>query len=114
MVKEAVHEAKEKENLQEVVKLGDIKAAARESGSKKWQMWEKSDCGRNLFRFRPRVDYKLKHSFDTRLGEKIVTQLRTGYIRLNEYMKKGNLGQSDKSQCGEVEPVVNMKMRESK
>ena len=58
-------------------------------------MWEKSDCGRNLFRFRPRANYKLKHSFDTRLGEKIVTQLKTGYVRLNECMKS-NLGQSNK------------------
>ena len=41
---------KKKENLPEVVTLGDVKAVARESGSKKWQeMWEKSDCGRNLF-----------------------------------------------------------------
>ena len=34
-----------------------------------------------------------------------MTQLRTGYVRLNEYMKKSNLGQSNKCQCGEVESV---------
>ena len=33
--------------------MSDVKSAAKESGKKKWQdMWDKSDTGRNLYRFR--------------------------------------------------------------
>ena len=43
---------------------GEIEAAAKEPGFKKWQeRWTKAETGRDLFEFRPRVDYKMKHSF---------------------------------------------------
>ena len=44
--------------------MGDVKTAARESGKKKWQdMWEKSEKGRALFQFRPKVAHKIKYKF---------------------------------------------------
>ena len=93
-------------DLPPVITMGDIKTAARESGKKKWQdMWEKSETGRHLFNYRPQVDYKIKHKFDTRKGESVVAQLRTGYARLNEYMNKSNIAESDMCQCGEIESV---------
>ena len=106
LAKEAAEEAKEKKDLPPVITMGDVKTAARESGRKKWQdMWEKAEAGRHLFTYRPKVGYKFKHKFDTRKGESIISQLRTGYVRLNEYLKKSNITESDTCQCGEVESV---------
>ena len=108
MAKEAAEEAKEKSEaeLPAAVTLCDVKAAAKESGLKKWQeRWAKAETGRDLFEFRPRVDYKLKHSFESAGGERAVVQLRTGYARLNEYLHKVNVKESNKCQCGAVESV---------
>ena len=72
MAKEAAEEAKEKSEseLPAAVTLCDVKAAAKESGLKKWQeRWAKAETGRDLFEFRPRVDYKLKHSFESAGGD---------------------------------------------
>ena len=67
--------------------MGDVKTAARESGKKKWQdMWEKSETGGNLLNYRPEVEHRIKHKFETRKGETVVSQLKTGYVRLNEYL----------------------------
>ena len=68
-------------------------------------MWERAEAGRHLFTYRQKVGYKFKHMFDTRKGESIISQLRTGYVKLNEYLKKSNIPESDTCQCGEVEAV---------
>ena len=106
LAKEAAEEAKEKTDLPPVLTMGDIKTAVRDSGRKKWQdMWDKSEKGRNLFNYRPKVDYKVKHKFESRKGESIVSQLRTGYVKLNEYLQKTSITENDKCQCGEIETV---------
>ena len=64
-----------------------------------------SEKGRNLFNYRPNVDYKVKHKFESRKGESIVSHLRTGYVKLNEYLQKSNITENDKCQCGEIESV---------
>ena len=66
---------------------------------------EKSEKGRHLFNYRPQMEYRIKHKFDTRQGESVVAQLRTGYARLNEYLKKSNITESDMCKCGEIESV---------
>ena len=87
--------------------LSDVKAAAKESGFKKWQeRWTKAETGRNLFEFRPRVDYKMKHSFESAGGERAVAQLRTGYVRLNDYLCRVNVSESITCQGGEIETVM--------
>ena len=108
MAKEAAEEAKEKgeSELPPATTLCDVKAAAKESGYKKWQeRWMKAETGRELFDLRPRVDYKMKHTFDSVGGERAVAQLRTGYTRINEYLHKVNVVESDKCQCGAIETV---------
>ena len=78
MGKGAADEAREKNDLQLIITLGNVKAAARELGKKKWQdMWERSEKGRNLFNFTPDVEYKINHKFETIKGETIITHLRT-------------------------------------
>ena len=47
----------------------------------------------------------MKHSFESAEGERAVAQLRTGYARLNEYLHKVNVKESNKFQCGAVESV---------
>ena len=50
--------------------------AAKASGIMKWQeRWEASDRGRNLYTFRPKVGHKIQHSFSSKVGENIVSQL---------------------------------------
>lgn len=106
LAKEAAQDAKEKEDLPAVISIGDVKAAARESGTKKWQeMWEKSERGRNLYMYRPKVNHKVKHVFDSSQGERITSQLRTGYIGLNEYLHKCSFKDCDKCECGAIESV---------
>ena len=68
-------------------------------------MWEKSEKGRHPFQFRPKVDFKFKHMFETSFGERIMSQLRTGYIGLNEYLHKVNIIENDCCECGGKESV---------
>ena len=97
MAKEAAEEAKEKTELPPIVTMGDVKTAARESGKMKWQdMWEKSEKGRHLFNFRNQVGLSQYHKFESTKGEITVIQLRTGYARLNEYLHKINIVDSNK------------------
>ena len=35
----------------------------------------------------------------------IESQLRTGYVKLNEYQQKSNITENDKCQCGETESM---------
>ena len=106
LAKEAAQEAKEKESLPPVISFGDVKEAAKKSGYVKWQeMWEKSDKGRHLFRHRPKVDFKLNHTFESSFGEKVISQLRTGYIELNDYLQKCNIKKNPTCECGEKETI---------
>ena len=108
MAKEAAEEAKEKSEseLPPATTLSDVKTAAKESSMKKWQeRWVKAETGRDLFEYRPRVDYKIKHVFESAGGERAVAQLRTGFIRLNEYLHKIGAVDSNKCQCGEIESI---------
>ena len=108
LAKEAAQEAKEmsESELPSAITLCDVKMAAKTSGFKKWQeRWEKAETGRDLFDFRPRVDFKIKHVFDSASGERVVAQLRTGYAKLNEYLHKVSVVDCNKCQCGEIESV---------
>ena len=106
LAKEAVQEAKDSEQLPAVISLGDKQLQLRNQERKKWQdMWDKSDTGRNLYRFRQKVEHKVKHTHESAFGERIISQLRTGYVRLNEYLHKCNLKDTDQCQCGSKESM---------
>ena len=54
---------KDAEDLQAVASYGDVKLAAKESGSIKWQeKWVTTDRGRNLLGFRSNVGQKIHSS----------------------------------------------------
>ena len=106
LAKEAAQEAKDAEDLRAVTSFGDVKLAAKESGLMKWQeRWEASDRGRNLYTFRPKVGHKIQHLFVSPVGESIVSQLRTGYVGLNEYLHKCNIKETDLCKCGAKETL---------
>ena len=112
LAKEAAEEAKEMDDSSVVVTMEDVKSATKKSGIKKWQdMWEKSERGRALYIHRPEVNFNLKHSFKTTKGEKAISQLRTGYANLNEYLFKCGLNDSDKCECGEIETCDHFLLR---
>ena len=101
LAKEAAQEAKEKKNLPPVISLGDVKETARKSGFVKWQeMWEKSEKGRHLFQFRPKVNLEIAHTFQSSFGERIISQLRTGYVHRKLHHKK-----DANCPCGEKETL---------
>ena len=106
LAKEAAQEAKENENLPPVISLGNVKEAARMSGFVKWQeMWEKSDKGRHLFQFRPKVNFEIAHALQSSFGERIISQLRTGYVELKDYFENCNIKKDANSVCGEKETI---------
>lgn len=108
LAKEAALEAKDKENLPPVISFGDVKVAAKKSGFVRWQeMWDKSERGRHLFQHRPKVDFKFRYfnTFETSAGERIIGQMRMGYVRLNEYLHTCNVVESGNCTCGEKESV---------
>ena len=41
--------------------------------------------GRHLFQFRPKVNFEIAHTFQSSYGERIISQLRMGYVELNDY-----------------------------
>ena len=89
-----------------IVTLGDVKTAARESGKTKWQeMWDKTEKGRHLFNNRNTVGLNLVHKYKSTKGEISIIQLRTGYVRLNEYLQKTNVVESNKCQCRHIESI---------
>ena len=92
--------------LPPIVTMGDGKTAAKESGKMKWQdMLEKSEKGRHLFNFRNQVGLSQYHKFESTKGEITVIQLRPGYARLNEYLHKINIVDSNKCQCGQIKSI---------
>lgn len=107
LAKEGATEADQMEEDSGVTTAGDVKLAAKKSGLRKWQdRWEKSERGRDLYQFRPSVGVIVKHTFQTPQSEGAISQLRTGYARLNEYLHK--IGSKDTNQClcGEIETVT--------
>ena len=86
--------------------MGDVKTAARESGKMKWQeMWDKIENGRRFFNYRNKVGLNLVLKYQSTKGEISNIQLRTGYVRLNEYLQKTNIVESNKCQCSHIESI---------
>ena len=86
--------------------MGDVKTVSRESGKMKWQeMWEKTEKGRHLFSYKNKVGLNLDHKYQSTKGEISIIQLRIGYVRLNEYLQKTNVVESNKCQCSYIESI---------
>ena len=45
------------------------------------ERWEKAETGRDLFDFRPRVDFKIKHVFDSASGERVTSSSAEDGVR---------------------------------
>ena len=52
---------------------------------------------------RNKVGLNLEHKNQSIKGEISIIQLRTGYVRLNEYLLKTNVVESNKCQCIQIE-----------
>ena len=85
----------------------DIKTAVQESCNIKWQKrWEAGATGRQLFDIRPSVNVQTvpMQSIKT---QRIISEFRTGYCRLNEYTCRYKTGLQDSlnCRCGDPESV---------
>ena len=47
----------------------------------------------------------MEHKYQSTKGEISVIQLRTGYVRLNEYLQRTNAVESNKCQCSQIESI---------
>jgi len=97
LAKEAAQEAKGLDDSSIIITQNDIKAAARKLTSAKWQrQWDKSEAGRRMFHFKPKVAERSTYDKPRDIYSKIV-QLRSGYCRLNKYLKQ--IGVEDNELC---------------
>ena len=51
------------------------------------------------------MENKLKNMFESSFGERIISQLRTSYVGINEYLHRCSLKESDNADYGEKELV---------
>ncbi|XP_063446904.1 uncharacterized protein LOC134726431 [Mytilus trossulus] len=105
LAKKGAKEAEKIEEPSEVTRQ-DMKHAARESVSRKWQnQWESSQRGRNYYNYHQKVCQKIQKDLPSKWSFSIITSLRTGYCDLNDYKSK-IIPSSDKNcSCGEPETV---------
>ena len=90
LAKEAATEATEMESELTMTTHEDIRKAAHETCLSKWQrQWEINETGRHLFRFKSQVTHKTELDRPNKCTFAIITQLRTGYAKLNDYLHKG-------------------------
>ena len=105
LAKTAAEEAERMPEVTNPVTALDIKTAVQESCNIKWQKrWEAGATGRQLFDLRPSVNVQTvpMQSIKT---QRIISELRTGYCRLNEYRYKTGLQDSPNCKCGDPESV---------
>ena len=51
------------------------------------------------------MDFKLTHAFETSFREKVISQLRTGYTELNDYLHKCYIKKNANCEYGEKETI---------
>lgn len=91
LAKEAAKEAETIVIDNQTITKQDVKKAARESVTKKWQTrWENSNSGRHYFRFHKTVKDKMKKDLPNKQMYNIMNSLRSGYSKLNSYQKHIN------------------------
>jgi len=91
LAKEAAKEAETIVIDNQTITKQDVKKAARESVTKKWQTrWENSNSGRHYFRFHKTVKDKVKKDLPNKQMYNIMNSLRSGYSKLNSYQKHIN------------------------
>ena len=77
----------------------------------RWQQWrssglsEQDDWVVHQVLLQSDIWSTIKHSFASTVGESIISQLRTGYVGLNDYLHKCNFKDSDLCKCGAKETV---------
>ena len=87
-----------------------IKKAARQSCEAKWQSrWSIAETGRHIFQFVPSVPISHKLPPGVVLSpqsQRVIHQLRSGYVMLNDYKHSIGLSDSPFCDCGQVETVA--------
>ena len=106
LAKEAAKEATEMESESTMTSHEDIRKAAHETCLAKWQrQWDINETGRHLYRFKRQVSFKTELDRPNKHIFSVITQLRTGYAKLNDYLHKLGLKESNACECGEPETV---------
>ena len=86
LAKEAAKEAEELEVNTQVFTKQDIRKAARDAVTKKWQVrWDSSNSGRHYYRFHKVIKDKVKKDLPNKRLYTVINSLRTGYSKLNAY-----------------------------
>ncbi|MCG7878799.1 MAG: reverse transcriptase domain-containing protein [Candidatus Thiodiazotropha endolucinida] len=105
LAKKGAEEAERMPEVTNPVTQLDIKTAVQESCNMKWQKrWEVGTTGRHMFELRPSVNVQTAQVPNTKT-QRIISELRTGYCRLNEYKHKTGLKETPNCNCGDPESV---------
>ena len=68
-------------------------------------MWETTEKGRHFNNYRNKAGLNLEQNYQSTKGEISIIQLRIGYVRLNEYLHKTNVLESNKCKCSHTESI---------
>ena len=109
LAKEAAQEATTLNASSNIITINDVKQAAQENIKLKWQRrWDLSNQGRHLHTITPGVGSNRCSDKPSKEIAIIISELRTGYSRLNKY--RYNLGhcESPLCTCGQEETTEHL------
>ena len=104
LAKEATKESMSLNEQYNVITMSDVKQAVKTSTKIKWQnRWTISESGRQLYDLIPMVGNASHLDMPNPQIGRVLTEMRTGYSRLNKY--RNNIGQTPTPlcDCGEEE-----------
>jgi ribonuclease HI len=104
LAKEAAKESMSLNEQYNVITMSDVKQAVKTSTKMKWQnRWTISESGRQLYDLIPMVGNASHLDMPNPQIGRVLTEMRTGYSKLNKY--RNNIGQSPTPlcDCGEEE-----------
>ena len=107
LAKSAAKEAQEQDqSTTSIVSKQDIITASKKSAKQKWQrQWNNSEKGRTFHKYQKSVENIPKLDYPNKYIYSIITGLRSGYTRLNQYKHMIGIIDSPNCECGHVEDV---------
>ena len=104
LAKLAAKEATEMNTESDITTKSDIRSAVKKSTKEKWQFrWDNSETGRQLYNLQEKVGQPSILDWPNQHTGQIITELRTGYSRLNKYKHQVGISKTSKCDCGAEE-----------
>ena len=106
LAKEASKEAESMTEEDKTISQAEFRQAAKTHGLTTWQrQWDVSENGRFLYGLKPKVSKKSVFDFPNKKLYSQIAQLRIGYAKLNDYLHKIGVSETNKCSCGDIETI---------